>query len=92
MIRPPRPALPACQLACMSVLIVEDDRDLVELLAFSLKRAGLSSLPAYDLPTAWRLFDAEQPEIVVLDVNLGAWSGLQFLTELRQRSTVPVEE
>jgi two-component system, OmpR family, response regulator VicR len=74
----------------MKILLVDDDRDHVDLLAFSLRRAGLTPVPAYDRPTALGLFESQQPDLVVLDINLGAWDGLDLLQELRRRSQVPV--
>jgi DNA-binding response OmpR family regulator len=72
------------------VLLVDDDRDLVDLLTFVLRRAGFAALAAYDGSTARRLLDAERPDLVVLDVGIGAESGFDLLRELRRRSDVPV--
>lgn len=75
----------------MNVLIVDDDRDLTDLLHFAFKRAGLLAVVAHDPPSALRAFDREQPELVVLDINLGGSSGLDLLRELRRLgSTVPI--
>jgi DNA-binding response OmpR family regulator len=74
----------------MQVLLVDDDRELVELLAFALRRAGLDPLPAHDAATAQRLFEEKRPDLVVLDVNLGAGNGLDVLRSLRTHSHVPV--
>ena len=73
----------------MKVLLVDDDRALLELLAFALNRAGLDTLLAYDVETAVRLLD-ERPQLAVLDVNLGRDSGFDLLRRIRQRSTMPV--
>src|SRR5215470_1535865 len=72
------------------ILIVDDDRELVELLAFALQRAGLEPLRAHDGPTALRLFKEQQPRLVVLDINLGSSNGLEVLKQLRRKSQVPV--
>ncbi len=74
----------------MQVLLVDDDRDLVDLLTFSLRRAGFTVLAAYDSATALRLLRDEQPTVVVLDVNLGGASGFDLLRTIRLRSEVPV--
>lgn len=73
----------------MRVLLVDDDRELVDLLAFALKRAGLEAVPAYDGAVAMRQMDERPPDAVVLDVNLGATSGLDLLRTIRQRSDLP---
>jgi DNA-binding response OmpR family regulator len=72
------------------ILLVDDDRELIDLLAFALKRAGLEPIGAHDAATALRLFDERKPDLVVLDINLGAASGLDVLRDLRRRSQLPV--
>jgi two-component system response regulator VicR len=74
----------------MKILLVDDDRDHVDLIAFSLRRVGLTPVPAYDRPTALGLFETQEPDLVVLDINLGVWDGLDLLKEVRRRSQVPV--
>jgi len=72
------------------ILLVDDDRELIDLLAFALKRAGLDPVAAHDGTSALRLFEERQPDLVVLDINLGSSSGLDVLKELRRRSSLPV--
>lgn len=74
----------------MRVLLLDDDRELVDLLAFALRRAGLTPLPAYTAAQALGLLEDERPDLVVLDVNLGTASGLDVLRDVRRRSQVPV--
>jgi two-component system response regulator VicR len=73
------------------VLVVDDEPDLVRLVAFVVEDGGLSALGACDAPTALRLLAVEQPDLVVLDVNLAALGdGFELLGELRRRSSIPV--
>ncbi|HEX8968186.1 MAG TPA: response regulator transcription factor [Chloroflexota bacterium] len=72
------------------VLLVDDDRELIDLLAFALRRAGLDPIAAHDAPSALRLFEERHPDLVVLDINLGASSGLDVLRDLRRRAALPV--
>jgi DNA-binding response OmpR family regulator len=74
----------------MRILLVDDDRELIDLLAFALKRAGLEPIAAYDAAAALRLFEERDPDLIVLDINLGASSGLEVLKELRRRAQLPV--
>jgi DNA-binding response OmpR family regulator len=74
----------------VQILLVDDDRELIDLLAFALRRAGLEPVTAHDAQTALRLFDDKKPDVAVLDINLGASSGLEVLKALRRRSQVPV--
>jgi len=72
------------------ILLVDDDRELIDLLAFALKRAGFEPVAAYDGTSALRLFEERQPDLVVLDINLGASNGLDVLKDLRRRTQLPV--
>jgi DNA-binding response OmpR family regulator len=74
----------------MRILLVDDDRELIDLLAFALKRVGLDPIAAHDAASALRQFEERRPDLVVLDINLGASSGLDVLRELRRRSELPV--
>jgi DNA-binding response OmpR family regulator len=74
----------------MKVLIADDDRDLLELIGFALSQAGFLVSKAADGPTAVRLFDAEAPDLVVLDINMPGASGFQVCEAIRARSSVPV--
>jgi DNA-binding response OmpR family regulator len=74
----------------VSILLVDDDRELTELLAFSLRQAGLEPIAAHDATGALRCFEQRDPDLLVLDINLGGSSGLDVLKELRRRGAVPV--
>jgi two-component system response regulator VicR len=74
----------------MNILVVEDDRDLVDLLNFALRRAGFGVQMAHDVPTALRLLEQSHHDLAILDVNLGGGSGLEVLKDLRRRSEIPV--
>jgi DNA-binding response OmpR family regulator len=73
------------------VLIVEDDRALREGLAMNLRMEGFDTLTAADGEEGMRLaFDAK-PSLIILDVMLPGWTGLDVLEELRKRGRrVPV--
>jgi two-component system response regulator VicR len=72
------------------ILLVDDDRELIDLLAFALKRAGLETVAAHDATNALRMYEERGPDLVVLDINLGASNGLDVLKELRRRGQLPV--
>lgn len=75
----------------MNILLVDDDRDLVELLDFALRRAGFVVLSALDTATALDALKFRDPSLVILDVNLGASNGFEFLTSMRQLgNNIPV--
>jgi DNA-binding response OmpR family regulator len=74
----------------VKILIVDDDRDLVDLLNLALRRAGFEPLLAYDATMARRLLTENPPDLVVLDIGLGAENGLTLLEEIRRTTRVPV--
>jgi DNA-binding response OmpR family regulator len=74
----------------MKVLVVDDDRDLRELIGFALTQAGFLVVKAADGPSAVRMFDAEGPDLVVLDINMPGASGFQVCEAIRARSSVPI--
>ena len=73
-----------------SVLVVEDEPELGQLVVRELEAAGLRVRHAPDGPAALRLFAAETPDLVVLDWMLPGMDGLEVLRRLRQTSAVPV--
>jgi DNA-binding response OmpR family regulator len=74
----------------MRVLLVDDDRELVDLLCFTLQRGGFDVSASSTPEMALRLLETEQPDIAVLDVNLGPMDGFELLRRIRQRSEIPV--
>jgi DNA-binding response OmpR family regulator len=74
----------------VKVLVADDDAELRELIAFTLSQAGYLVIKAGDGSAAVRLFAAEAPDLVVLDINMPALSGFQVCEAIRARSRVPV--
>jgi DNA-binding response OmpR family regulator len=78
----------------MKVLIVDDDRTLADLLAFTLRREGFDPCLAYDAPSAIVLFEKEAPDILILDINMpgepGLRNGFDICRKIRQISDVPI--
>lgn len=75
----------------MKILVVDDDLELLRLIAFALRQAGYLVLEAQDGPSALALFERERPDLVVLDVNLPRLNGFEVLKKIRSASgTIPV--
>ena len=55
----------------MNVLLIEDDRELVEMLAFAFRRAGLTTTTAHDVASGLARFEQDRPDLIVLDLHLG---------------------
>src|SRR3954463_8612417 len=65
------------------ILIVEDERALVEVLACNLEREGFDVLVAYDGQDGLRQAQLKLPDLVVLDLMLPVKPGLDVCRELR---------
>ncbi|HEX2192904.1 MAG TPA: response regulator transcription factor [Acidimicrobiales bacterium] len=73
-----------------SVLVVDDEAVVRSLLVRYLEVEGYTVEEAADAETALDCLSRREPDLVVLDVMLATDDGLDLLTELRQRSSVPV--
>ena len=74
----------------MSILVVDDDVELVGLLKFALDSAGYDVVTAFDGEQALQRLRDHVPELVILDVNLPHLNGFEVLERLRRLSQVPV--
>lgn len=72
------------------ILIVEDERTIVDLLSFNLKREGFEVLEAYDGTTGLDKALHGGADLVLLDVMLPGMDGFEVLRRLRCESDVPV--
>ncbi len=66
------------------VLIVDDDRDIARMLSTLMKKGGLASTVAYDGETALRLFAAEAPDLMLVDVNMPGIGGMEVLKRIKE--------
>lgn len=72
------------------ILIVEDEPSLAESVAYALQREGFITQTAADGLSALECFEAQPPDLVLLDLMLPGLSGWQLFTALRKRKPVPV--
>lgn len=69
--------------SCGTVLLVDDDPGFRELVSLLCQRAGYASREAATSEDALASARSEPPDVVILDVNLGATSGYQLCREFR---------
>ena len=74
----------------MKILSADDDKDLLALIGFTLSQAGYLVVKASDGPSAIKAFEAESPDLVILDINMPGASGFQVCEAVRSKSRVPV--
>lgn len=68
------------------ILLVDDERDLLELLAFVVEQAGFVPVKTANPTEALAALEKESPAVAVVDLNLGPWSGFELIAEIRRRS------
>ncbi len=75
-----------------TVLVVDDERDLADLLAFETEIAlpGCRVVKAHDGAQALALFERERPDLVVLDIMMPPPDGFEVCRRIRETSQVPV--
>jgi DNA-binding response OmpR family regulator len=73
-----------------TVLIIEDDRNTVNLIALYLKREGFRPLTASDGEAGLALAERQHPDLVILDLMLPKLDGWEVCRRLRRTSEVPV--
>ena len=74
-----------------TVLIVEDERAIVEILKFNLKREGYETLEALDGETGLLLAQTKDPDLILLDVMLPKMNGFDICKTLRaENRTTPI--
>ncbi|MCL4531686.1 MAG: response regulator transcription factor, partial [Actinobacteria bacterium] len=72
------------------ILLVEDEPEAARMVRFYLEREGLAVATALDGPSGEDAFRREEPQLVLLDLMLPGFDGLELCRRIRQRSTVPV--
>jgi DNA-binding response OmpR family regulator len=73
-----------------TVLLVDDERSIVEPLRFHLEREGYTVIAAYDGEEALSKARDEDPDLIVLDIMLPKLDGWEVCRILRQESTTPI--
>ena len=73
-----------------SILIVEDEPSIAEVVALYLKRAGFQTIQASDGLTARSLLESQMPDLGIIDIMLPGLDGLSLTRWLRDRSDMPV--
>jgi DNA-binding response OmpR family regulator len=74
----------------VKVLLVDDDAELVDLLAYALRREGYTVLTAPDGEQALQRWEAERPDLILLDGRLPKVDGFEVCRRVRQASETPI--
>jgi DNA-binding response OmpR family regulator len=74
----------------VKVLLVDDDAELVDVLAYALRREGYTVLTAPDGEQALQRWEAERPDLILLDGRLPKVDGFEVCRRVRQASETPI--
>lgn len=72
------------------ILVVDDDRDLGELLRFALGRSGHDAILTYDMTRGVAAAHDEDPDAAIIDVNLPDGNGFELARRIRVDSPLPI--
>jgi len=73
-----------------TILIIEDEPELVRVLRSYLEKAGFNVLSAGRGDTGLSIWENKQPDLVILDLNLPGMDGLDVAREIRRKSHTPL--
>ena len=74
-----------------TILVVEDERNIVDILTFNLRREGYDTLEALDGPTGLQLALEQNPDLILLDLMLPGLSGFEVCKKIRETgSSTPI--
>ena len=72
------------------ILVVDDERPISDIIKFNLTKEGYEVVTAFDGREALEQFEAENPDLVILDLMLPELDGLEVAKEIRKTSHTPI--
>ena len=76
---------------CMKkILVVDDEKPISDIIKFNMAKEGYEVLTAFDGKEALAVFEAENPDILILDLMLPEIDGLEVARTIRKTSNVPI--
>src|SRR5690606_11685441 len=74
----------------VKIMIVEDERSIQEMMVETLSKWGYEAVAVEDYLAVLSFYLAEQPHLVIMDINLPAFDGFYWCSKLREVSKVPI--
>lgn len=72
------------------ILIVDDEKPIVEILKYNLEKEGFRVVTAFDGEEALKMAEAENPDLILLDIMLPVKDGFTVCREIRAKTDVPI--
>jgi signal transduction histidine kinase/predicted metal-dependent phosphoesterase TrpH len=76
----------------IKILVADDERDLVEMLAYNLGEKGYEILKAYDGFEAWEKIESEKPDLLILDLMMPNLDGWELCRLIRRNQKKDIKE
>jgi DNA-binding response OmpR family regulator len=73
-----------------TILIIEDETELVKVLRSYLEQAGFTVLAAYRGDSGLSTWEQKRPDLVILDLNLPGMDGLDVARQIRHKAQTPI--
>lgn len=70
------------------VLIVNHNTGLLSLVQIMLEKAGFIALKASNIAIAWKMLESQQPEMVILDINMPEQDSVALCKQIRSSSNI----
>ncbi|MDR0978502.1 MAG: response regulator transcription factor [Lachnospiraceae bacterium] len=77
-------------IAPKTILVVDDEQPIVDILVYNLQKEGYKTLQAYDGLTAVEIALKEKPNLILLDIQLPRMDGLTACKKIRLTLNVPI--
>lgn len=74
----------------MTILVCDDDKEIVEAISIYLKQEGYDVAAAYDGREALKIMQEKEVHLVILDIMMPKLDGIHALLKLREKSSIPV--
>ena len=74
----------------MSILICDDEKEIVEALELYLKNEGYTILKAYTGKEAIALVEKEEVQLIIMDVMMPEMDGLRATMKIRETKNIPI--
>ncbi|KAF5070881.1 response regulator [Anaerotignum sp.] len=72
------------------ILIVDDEKNIVDIIAFNLKKEGYNILRAGDGAEGVRLTMEENPDLILLDIMMPKMDGYEACKKIREKKNTPI--
>ena len=73
-----------------TILVIDDDRMLLELIEYNLRGTGYNIITAEDGQEGIRLFHDKKPQLVILDISMPKLNGYEVCQRIREVSDTPI--